>query len=169
MDQQIELPAKDVFALLGVPVPENLETVAKSGQGQGDAKDDAANESQYSLDEDDKVPINLITERPTVDVTPPEEHSSSDDMTDTEIDDERFHDPNWTANLKKSDCDALKILLQAIKNSDHTKTVCALIKLKMNEIEDFAYQNMFIALNGFEVLINILESNSHRCIVNNNH
>lgn len=56
-DEPVELAAKDVFVLLGVPVPENLETGSK-WQEQGDTKDDD-DESHFSLDEDDKVQINV--------------------------------------------------------------------------------------------------------------
>lgn len=56
-NEPFELAAKDVFVLLDVPVPENLETDSKWLE-QGDTKDDD-DESHFSLDIDDKVQINV--------------------------------------------------------------------------------------------------------------
>lgn len=54
--EQTELPAKDVFALLSLPVPDNLETIV----GQDDANDDAGDdESLYSLNAEDQIPIKV--------------------------------------------------------------------------------------------------------------
>lgn len=56
-EELVELAAKDVFVLRGVPVPENLETVNKL-QEQGDSKD-GENESLFTLDDEDKVHMNV--------------------------------------------------------------------------------------------------------------
>lgn len=56
-EELVELAAKDVFVLLGVPVPENLETVNKF-QEQSETKD-AENESLFTLDDDDKIHMNV--------------------------------------------------------------------------------------------------------------
>lgn len=56
-EEQVELAAKDVFALLGVSIPENLEVGTKR-QEQGDTKDD---ESVFTLEEDDKVQFMVIS------------------------------------------------------------------------------------------------------------
>lgn len=45
------------------------------------------------------------------------------------------------------------------------ETISSLFKLRSNKITDESYQNMFITLNGFEVLINILECNVEDCVV----
>lgn len=52
-DEQVELASKDVFVLLGVSAPENLEIGTKR-QEQGDTKGDE-NESVFTLDEEDKT------------------------------------------------------------------------------------------------------------------
>jgi len=52
-DEQVELASKDVFVLLGVSAPENLEIGTKR-QEQGDTKGDD-NESVFTLDEEDKT------------------------------------------------------------------------------------------------------------------
>jgi len=52
-DEQVELASKDVFVLLGVSAPENLEIGTKR-QEQGDIKGDE-NESVFTLDEEDKT------------------------------------------------------------------------------------------------------------------
>lgn len=52
-DEQVELASKDVFVLLGVSAPENLEIGTKR-QEQGDTKIDE-NESVFTLDEEDKT------------------------------------------------------------------------------------------------------------------
>lgn len=52
-DEQVELASKDVFVLLGVSAPENLEIGTKR-QEQGDTKGDE-NESLFTLDEEDKT------------------------------------------------------------------------------------------------------------------
>lgn len=54
---EIKLPAEDVFTLLNVPVPENI--ISLMNQGQSDKKDDVGNESEFSLDDDDKVIIKV--------------------------------------------------------------------------------------------------------------
>lgn len=54
--EQTELPAKDVFTLLSLPVPDNLETIV----GQDDGNDDAGdNESLYSVNAEDQIPIRV--------------------------------------------------------------------------------------------------------------
>lgn len=122
-------------------------------------------------------------------MTPPEEldYSSSDSMTVSEIDEKRWYNPTSNVDLDKSDFDSLKELLESIKvdeipmsrtsvpltvainfsfqNSSPIETVMSLAKLKNNKIIDESYQNMFITLNGFEVLINILECNNDDCMV----
>ncbi|XP_025200518.1 armadillo repeat-containing protein gudu-like [Melanaphis sacchari] len=165
-DEQVELASKDVFVLLGVSVPENLEIGTKR-QEQGDTKD-VENESVFTLDEDDKVYFMNVVEPLVVDVTPPDDldNSSTDSFTQTEIEEQRWYNPTLNTGLEKSDFETLKRLLAEIKNTDPTKTLAALIKLKMEKILEGPYQNMFIALNGFKVLINILECNNEDCMEN---
>lgn len=55
-EELVEMSAKDVFVLLGVPVPENLDTINK-WQEPG-SKDDE-NDSQYTLDDDDKIQMEV--------------------------------------------------------------------------------------------------------------
>lgn len=52
-----EFAAKDVFVLLGVPVPENLTSKIKREEKTSDDNDD--NKSQSTVDEDDKVQIEV--------------------------------------------------------------------------------------------------------------
>jgi hypothetical protein len=59
-DEQVELASKDVFVLLGVSVPENLEVGTKR-QEQGDTKD-IENESVFTLDESDKVHFMVMSD-----------------------------------------------------------------------------------------------------------
>lgn len=58
-DEQVELASKDVFVLLGVSAPENLEIGTKR-QEQGDIKGDE-NESVFTLDEEDKTKFMVIS------------------------------------------------------------------------------------------------------------
>lgn len=57
-DEHVELAAKDVFVLLGVPVPENLDATANKFQDQGDSKTDESEIVQI-FDEDDDVHFNV--------------------------------------------------------------------------------------------------------------
>lgn len=59
-DEQVELASKDVFVLLGVSVPENLDIGTKRPE-QGDTKD-IENESVFTLDEDDKVHFMVMSD-----------------------------------------------------------------------------------------------------------
>lgn len=52
-EEQIDLASKDVFILLEVPIPENLET-STNWQELTENRDEE-NESQLTLDEDDKL------------------------------------------------------------------------------------------------------------------
>ncbi|XP_060844548.1 armadillo repeat-containing protein gudu-like [Rhopalosiphum padi] len=165
-DEQVELASKDVFVLLGVSVPENLDVGTKR-QEQGDTKD-IENESVFTLDESDKVHFMNVVEPLVIDVTPREDldNSSTDSLTQTEMEEQRWYNPTLNTGLEKSDFETLKRLLAEIKNTDPTKTLAALIKLKMEKILEGPYQNMFVALNGFKVLVNLLECNNEDCMEN---
>ncbi|XP_016657738.1 armadillo repeat-containing protein gudu-like [Acyrthosiphon pisum] len=165
-DEQVELASKDVFVLLGVSAPENLEIGTKR-QEQGDTKGDE-NESVFTLDEEDKTKFMTVVAPLVIDVTPPEDldNSSTDSLTQNEIEEQRWYNPALNTGLEKSDFEGLRRLLAEIKNTDPTKTLAALIKLKAEKILEGPYQNMFIALNGFKVLINILECNNDECMEN---
>lgn len=65
-EEQIDLASKDVFILLEVPIPENLET-STNWQELTENKDEE-NESQLTLDEDDKLHFHVskIDEKVTV-------------------------------------------------------------------------------------------------------
>jgi len=56
-EEKIDLAAKDVFVLLRVPVPENLESGSKWQEKDDTENDD--NESQLTFDEIDKVQLNI--------------------------------------------------------------------------------------------------------------
>lgn len=58
-EEHVELAAKDVFVLLGVPVPENLDAVGSKWQEQGDSKNDES-EAPPTFDEDDDVHYNVM-------------------------------------------------------------------------------------------------------------
>ncbi|XP_050527893.1 armadillo repeat-containing protein gudu-like [Daktulosphaira vitifoliae] len=175
-----DIAAKDVFILLGVPVPdklivdsyrdeENYESDWSEMEGikkkkvKQNYEDD---ESQFTPDEDDAVQVEMITGPPVIDVTCPTESddSSGYSITESEYEDNRWYDPSSTIGLSMSEYDTTKKLLKAIRRGDQTKTVSALAILKSNRITDEAFQNMFIAQKGIELLINILETDYDECI-----
>jgi len=59
-DEQVELASKDVFVLLGVSAPENLEIGTKR-QEQGDTIKGDENESVFTLDEEDKTKFMVMS------------------------------------------------------------------------------------------------------------